>query len=186
MAVAKAAFLLNQNLSGMKISLRRVSLILLGLWAALMTGCGRKEITSLQRKEGASLVSEANFAVSLRDYARAEGLFAQAVAACPDTTDYWVGLGTVRRKQDNRAGARTAFEEALKASRATAKREATNGQLRLQQVYIQALLGRVDDARETLSQAQKDLPDSRDIRSFVERNELDRILADPGFKDMMP
>jgi tetratricopeptide (TPR) repeat protein len=170
----------------MKISLRRVTLILLGLWAAFLTGCGRKEITSLQRKEGASLVSEANFAVSLRDYPRAETLFAQAVVACPDTTDYWIGLGTVRRKQDNRAGAKTAFEEALKASRDATKRAGLNGQLRLQQVYLQALLGRMDEARDTLSRARKDLPDNRDIRAFVEGNELDRILADPGFKDMMP
>ena len=166
--------------------MRRLLIILLGLTAVFLTGCGRKEITSLQRKEGASLVSEANFAVSLRDYARAEGLFAQAVVACPDTADYWVGLGTVRRKQDNRAGAKTAFEEALKASRGATKRDGLNGQLRLQQVYIQALLGRADEARDTLSRARQDLPDNRDIRAFVEGNELDRILADPGFRDLMP
>ncbi len=163
--------------------MRRHFLITLGLSAVFFTGCSRKEITPLERKQGASFVSEASFAVTLRDYPRAEGLLIQAVAVCPDTSDYWLSLGTVRRRLDNRSGAKEAFEQALKTCRESYKRDSQNSQLVLQQVYILALLGRVDEARETLAQARKDHPDDRGIRVFAENGELDRILADPGFKE---
>jgi hypothetical protein len=35
-----------------------------------------------------------------------------------------------------------------------------------------------------LEKAQKKLPDDRDIKIFVEGRQLDRILADPNFKDI--
>jgi tetratricopeptide (TPR) repeat protein len=157
---------------------------MLGLTTALFAGCAPKEITALQRKQGASLVSEASFAMTLRDYPRAEGLLVQAVAACPDNSDYWLSLGTVRRRMDNRAGARESLEQALQTGRARYKREPQNSQLLLQQVYVLALLGRVDEARATLAQARKDHPDDRNIRVFAENGELDRILADPGFREL--
>lgn len=164
--------------------MRRLLPILLSLSVGFLAGCAPKEVTPLQRKQGANFVSEAQFAVTLRDYPRAEGLLAQAVAACPDNGDYWLSLGTVRRKLENRPGAKTAFEGALKASRDAYKRDNRNAQLLLQQVYILALLGRADDAREALDDARKNNPDNRNIRAFVEGKELDRLLADPGFKDL--
>ncbi len=53
---------------------RRRARLLLGLLALGLAGCGPREVTPLQRKQGASLASEAVFAVSIRDYPRAEGL----------------------------------------------------------------------------------------------------------------
>ncbi len=167
-------------------SFRRIGLAALGLLAAGLAGCSQKEITPLERKQGANFASEAAFAANLRDFARAEGLLAQAVAVCPDTTEYWISLGTVRRKLDNRAGARDAFKEALKAARAVQRRVPANSQAVIQEVYLLALLGQDNDARSALEQARRDRPDDRTIRLFLENKELDRLLADPGFKDLKP
>ena len=73
-----------------------------------------KEITSLQRKEAATLVSEAEFALQLKDLARAEGLLAKAADLCPDTGKYWVDLGSVRVRLGKKDAARTAYLAALK------------------------------------------------------------------------
>lgn len=163
---------------------RLFSLLLILSVALLASGCGRKEITTLQRKEAATLVSEANFAITLRDLPRAEGLLAKAVVLCPDTADYWLLLGNVQRRQDNRAGAKASYEQALKENKELYRREPKNGVILLQQVYIFALLGRADDAREAQANAQKNHADDRKVRAFVESKELDRILSDPGFKDL--
>ena len=161
--------------------------VLLLLLACCVAGCSKKkEITPLNRKQGAALASEASFAISVRDFARAEGLLAQATEVCPDNPDYWVGLGTARRKQDNRAGAKEAFQTALNASRDIYKRDSKNSQSLLQQVYLLALLGKIDDARDTLEKARKNHPDDRNVRAFVEGKQLDRLLADPAFKDLSP
>ena len=159
-------------------------LALLIFAAALTTGCGRKEITSLQRKEAASIVSEAQFAVTLRDYARAEPLLAQAVALCPDTTQYWQSLGAVRCRLGNRSGAKDAYGQMLDQARDQYKRDATQTEALLQQVYALALLGRADDARGVLVKAQKDHPEDRALGAFVESGQLDRILSDPAFKEI--
>ena len=49
-----------------------------------------------------------------------------------------------------------------------------------------ALLGQADDARATLEQARRDLPNDRSLRRFAENRELDRMLADPDFKQLAP
>ena len=110
----------------------------------------------------------------------------QATAVCPDTPEYWIGLGAARRRLDNRAGAKTAYEEALKASRAAYKHDSKNPQPLLQQVYILALLGKTDDAHALLDKARTTNPENRNIRTFYENKELDRLLADPAFKELMP
>jgi len=165
-------------------STRRWFLLLLAVTAGLTAGCGRKEITSLQRKQAANLVSEADFASSLRDYARAEGLLAQAVAVCPDTPVYWLNLGTVRRRLDNRAGAKTAYEAMLDLARANYRHDGKDPEPLLQQVYVLALLGRMDDARAALEKAKKNHPDDRNVRAFLERNQLDRLVEEPAFKEI--
>lgn len=158
-------------------------LLLLFLGATLAVGCARKEITALQRKEAATLVSEAQFALTLRDYARAEPLLAKAAAICPDNTAYWQTLGAVRRRMDNRAGAKEAYGKMLDAARDQYRRDAKNTDGVLQEVYALALLGRVDDARAALAKARKNHPDDRALIAFVDGKQFDRILEDPTFKD---
>ena len=159
-------------------------ILFLTLAGGLTAGCGRKEITSLQRKQAENLVSEADFASSLRDYPRAEGLLAQAVAVCPDTPIYWLNLGSVRRRQGNRAGAKTAYEEVLDLARANYRKDGKDPEPLLQQVYVLALLGRMEDARAALEKAKKNHPDDRNVRAFVERNQLDHLADEPAFKEV--
>jgi len=164
--------------------MRRLPFILLLLTAALTAGCGRKEIPTLQRKEAANLVSEAQFALTLRDYARAEPLLAKAAALCPDTPEYWQSLGAVRRRLNNRPGAKDAYEQMLKAARAQYKADAKKTDALLLQVYALALLGRTDDARAALAKALKSNPDDRTLGAFADGKQFDRILADPTFKEL--
>lgn len=163
---------------------RGVFCLLVLMAAGLAAGCGRKEVTTLQRKQGASLASEADFAITLRDYARAESLLSQVVKVCPDTPEYWLHLGSVRRHLGNRAGAKTAYNETLDLLRDKYRREKKNPEPLLQQVYVLALLGRMDDARATLEKAKKNHADDRNVRNFVESRQLERLPDDPVFKNI--
>ena len=51
-------------------------------------------ITPLERDKAANDMSEANFALTLKDWGRAEGLYAKATELCPDEGDAWVSLGS--------------------------------------------------------------------------------------------
>ena len=162
--------------------------VLAALGMLTTVGCApkAKEITSLQRKEAATLVSEAEFALQLKDLARAEGLLAKAANLCPDTGKYWVDLGSVRVRLGKKDAARPAYEAALKAYEGEAA-NAKAGALPdpaswLQQVYVLSLLGRVDDARAVLAKALKKFPESRAVRSFSEGKQIDKMVADPSFK----
>lgn len=141
-----------------------------------------REATPLQQKQAANLVSEAQFALGLRDYARAEPLYAQATDLVPAEPNYWVSLGSARVHLGNKAGAKKAYEGALDAVDAAIAKDGKASEPRLQRVYVLALLGRADDARSALAKAQRDLPDDRAIRGFAESKQLDQLLADPGFK----
>jgi len=163
--------------------MRRWFLSLLGLAAGFTAGCSRhKEITSLERKQAASDVSEAEFALNLRDYVRAEGLLTQAVAICPDTPEYWLNLGSVRRRLGNRDGAKAAYEQMLDVVRDLYRHDKTDPGPLLQQIYVLALLSRMDEARAVLEQAQKEHPDDGNVRAFVEGHQLERFQTDPTFK----
>lgn len=143
-----------------------------------------KDVSPLARKEAANLVSEAQFALSLRDYARAEPLFDKAAKLCPDTGDYWINLGVTRRRLGNKSGAKAAYESARSAYRDAHALEPKVAESALQEVYVLALLGKVDDARKTLEKVQKQYPENRAVRTFIEGKQLDRIIADPSFKEI--
>lgn len=152
----------------------------------LLVGCKPKpkEIPTVQRKEAATLVSEAQFAMTMRDFARAEPLLERAAKLCPDTGDYWLSLGAARRRQGNKSGAKAAFESGLQAFKDAYKIDATQSDALLKQIYVLALLGRPDEARRTLEKARKNTPDDPAIRTFAERNELDQLLQDASFKEV--
>ncbi|MEO7412563.1 MAG: tetratricopeptide repeat protein [Opitutaceae bacterium] len=168
-------------------------IVLIFIGAALLVsgvGCGRKtsaskkEITSLQRKEAATLVAEAEFAMNVRDLARAEKLLTKVVELSPDIGDYWIGLGSVRKRLGDRDGAKRAYQSALEGQEEAAKADKKNTAALLEQVRILALLGRVDDARKALEKAQKNFPEDSAIRTYIKERELDDMLADPTFKDI--
>ncbi|MCW5549746.1 MAG: tetratricopeptide repeat protein [Opitutaceae bacterium] len=155
--------------------------VLLALGAS---GCSKKpppEITSLQRKEAATLVSEAQFALALRDNARAEELLAKAVALCPDNGTYWLDLGVLRRRADRRDEARQAFAGAARAYAAAYQADPKDPQPRLQQIYVESLLGNAKAAQKLLKQVRADHPDHPAVKNLTPEN-YDKMLADPGFK----
>ncbi|HVS53378.1 MAG TPA: tetratricopeptide repeat protein [Opitutaceae bacterium] len=161
-------------------------LFLAALVLATGSGCGakKKEIASLDRKKAAAAVSEAEFALTVREYQRAEGLYAQAAALCPDTGDYWVSLGSTRMKLGQRDGAKSAYKSALAAYEDAARQDKTDPAPVIQQMTVLALLGRADDARSLLEKLPARFPDNRQVKNFVEAKQLDRLLADPRFKEV--
>lgn len=156
--------------------------LVLGLAVLATCACTKKEITPLQRKQAANLVSEAQFAATMRDYARAESLLAQATQAAPDTGVFWISLGSMRVKLNQRGAARDAYKQALAAFEAEAKAKKDDADPALQHVYVLALLGRVDDARRLQDKLPARYPNDRDVRAFVEGKRLDQLLNSPGFK----
>lgn len=160
--------------------------ILLFAFSFFLGGCGRrtKEITSLQRKEAAALASEADFAMTLRDFPRTESLLDKIVTLCPDNGEYWANLGAVRMRLGHREKAKSAYQSALAAYQEAAKLEPKNTEVILQQVYILALLGRVDEARKVVEQTQKKFPADPFIREFVQEKQLDQMLAERSFKEV--
>jgi len=148
-------------------------------------GCGKKkEITSLQRKEAATLVSEADFAITLRDYKRAEGLLTKATSLASDNASYWIALGTVRVRLGQRETAKTAYQRGLKELEDFVAANKTDVSAVLEQVSALALLGRVNEARAFLEKLPARFPGNSQVRSFIERKQLDQMIADPKFKEI--
>lgn len=165
--------------------MQRITALFFALVFLLAAGCGPKQpaISDLQRKQAAALVSEAEFAVALRDYTRAEGLFREATELCPDNGSYWLQLGTTSKRLNKTAEAKKSYEQAAKAYAAAYKTNAADPSPVLRQVYAYALLGRTDDARALLRKVRKAHPKDEEIQGFDEAT-LDRMMADPGFKAM--
>lgn len=160
-------------------------LVLIALLLADVTGCGgRKQVTELQRKEARHLVAEADFARNLRDWPRAEGLLAKATSLAPDDGGYWTALGSVRMRLGDKAGAKNAYREALKAHEAAARIESNDPEHVLKQVYVLALLGQLGDARALLDKMARQFPADRSVRSFIETKQLDQLIAEPEFKQV--
>lgn len=166
--------------------MKRLPLFLLALVLLATAGCKPKgqDIPQIQRKEAASLASEAQFAVMMRDHARAEPLFEKAAKLCPDNGEYWIGLGVCRKRLGNVSGAKTAYEEAREAYRDAYDIDPKQSDALLQEFYVMALLGKVEEARKLQDKALKKNPTDARLRAFVEGKQLDNLIADPGFKEL--
>ncbi len=168
-------------------AVRRLASVLFAVTlVALAGGCGakKKEVSELQRKQADHLVAEAEFAMTLRDWPRAEGLLAQATALVPDNALLWTSLGSMRVRMGNKGTARDAYQKALKVYEAEAAADKTKADAEpwLKQVYVLALLGRTSDARTLLEKLPRQFPNSRNVRAFIEGKQFDRMVADPQFK----
>lgn len=157
------------------------------LFAAV--GCGpvkKAHVTEIERKEAAHYASEAQFALTLRDYPRAEASLARATALVQDDGRLWVNLGVVRVRLGNRDGAKRAYESALKAYEAEFHNQLsqTDPEPLLREAYVLALLGRKADALKLVNKAAALFPDHRAVKRFIEEKELERLVGDPSFKEM--
>jgi len=137
--------------------------------AVVVSGCGPagKIPTERERRQAAQLASEAQFAVTLKDWPRAEKLYVQAAAAHPDGA-YYLGLGAVRVRQGNRSGAKDAYEAAIKSCEFDARQNPKDPEPWIRHAYVLAMLGRVEEGRALLGKAEKRFPDNRRMRSFLE------------------
>lgn len=165
-------------------SSRLLPLFLLGL-LLLGSGCGgnRKVVTERDRKEAAALLSEAQFAMSVRQWQRAEGLLAKAVQLVPDGEAY-ITLGSARVRLNDRKAAKDAYRSALKVFEDEAARDSARADPWLKQIYVLALLGRMDDSRATAAKALKKFPNDARVKSFSDPKQFDRMVGMQSFKDM--
>ena len=159
----------------------------LALAAALaLGGCGHPKITETQRQEALLAASEASFASNIKDWKRAADNFAKAANLCPDVGDYWLKLGLMRMRLDDRAGARAAYEKALAAYKDAFARNTADTTPVISQAYVLLVLGHPDKAREVLAKGSAKRPDDPRLKTFIERNGLDNMIADPNTKANTP
>jgi tetratricopeptide (TPR) repeat protein len=155
-----------------------------GFILGLALGCSQqKEVTERDRKEAAYLASEAQFAVTVREWARAEGLLAKAVKVAP-TGDYWLSLGATRLRLNDRKGAREAYQAALKAFAFDSARKNSVAEPWVKQAYVLALLGRHDESRALLAKAAKLFPKDAKVRALTDSKEFEKMVSSQNFKDM--
>ncbi len=100
------------------------------------------------------MVSEAEFAVSVKEWPRAEGLYTSATTLCPDDPDIWVKLGVARMRLGNHSGARDAFKSGAAAYKDAIKANPANTQLVVRLAYVYVVLGRPDEARDLVAKAR--------------------------------
>jgi tetratricopeptide (TPR) repeat protein len=146
-------------------------------------GCKPKaaSLTPLQRKQAASLASEADFAVAMKNLPRAETLYRQALEFGPDTPMYWQNLGVIQRKQGNLKGARSAYERALALYVDEDKRDKKSESL-AQQVWLLSLLGRGPEVEKLVKRAQADHPNDPLIRQLADPKKWEAMRRSPDFQ----
>jgi tetratricopeptide (TPR) repeat protein len=150
----------------------------------LCLGCApRKPVTERDRTEAAHVASEAQFAVSVREWDRAEKLLARAVELAPQG-DYWLSLGATRVHLNDRAGAKDAYRSALKAYAAESARPNATSELWIKHAYVLALLGRPDESRALIAQATERFPHDGQVRALNDAGEFEKMVSSQKFKDM--
>jgi tetratricopeptide (TPR) repeat protein len=160
--------------------MRRLWLLSLTLAAAFaLSGCGRKEITKEAREQAANFGSEADFALQIKEWARAEDLYSKASALTPDNGDVWIQLGYARMMLGKRSEAKDAYESALSAYKDACKRSPDDMVPVVRRIFTLVLLGRADDARSVLDEAHAKHPNDAGLNAFVENKRLDEMIADP-------
>ncbi len=152
---------------------------------ALAAGCGskRKEPSEKERKEAALHASEGQFALQVKEWARAEGLFFKAAQASPEG-NYFLSLGVARLRQNKRSEAKAAYEEALRAFADDAVRAPSFSEAWLRQAFVLAALGRTDDSRAILAKAAKLFPNDGKVRALIDPKGFEQMIAAPNFKEV--
>lgn len=163
--------------------MKRLLIVLSCAVVLCSAGCSKKpkEVPAAVKSEAASLASEAQFAMQIREYARAEELFQRALKLRDDVPEYWVSLGMARRKQDNLDGARKAYKEALGLHTDLYKADHQPEQL-AQQAFVLALLGKTDEAIKLLDKGLRDHPDSAVMKKMADPRGLPRTFQSADFK----
>ena len=154
--------------------------------ALAVAGCKDKpkEVSPAAKAEAAQLASEAEFAMKIRDFARAETLLMKSTELDPGGASYWMQLGAASKLLNKPGEAKKAYELAREVIRAEYEKDTSNPAPLFAEVEICVLLGKPDEAREVIAKAQKNHKDDRDVAMFVEGKVLDQMLADPQIKSV--
>src|SRR4051812_24084614 len=120
---------------------------LVALGTCALAGCkgkpksdGTDDVPKISRVEAANLSSEADFAIQMKDFSRAEKALARAVELDPQVLVYWVDLGISRRKLGNVEGARTAYKKALAICEEQHRKNAKDGNVIIAQTRVLVLM----------------------------------------------
>jgi Flp pilus assembly protein TadD len=154
--------------------------------ALALAGCRAKEITQHDRDQAANYVSDADFAVTIKDWARAEEMYAKATQLCPDEADVWMNVGIARMHLHNPGDARTAYKAALSSYKDDLKKKPGNSVILIRIAYVLTLLGRADEARALIADALQKTPGDAQLQELVDHKAIDKMLADPGVKAISP
>lgn len=152
--------------------------------ALFLAGCGQapRQVSERDLKEAAALSSEAQFAMSVSEWARAEAALLKAVKITPEAVFYH-NLGIARARQKNRAGAKEAYQSAIDACDRWAAAKKTEPEPLLKKIQLLALIGRPADARALQQKVEKEFAADPAVRAFVEGKALDAFMASSSFKE---
>jgi Flp pilus assembly protein TadD len=172
---------------------RRMNTSRLGILAGaililtLAGGCGgaQKRATDAERKQAALLASEGQFALTLKDWPRAEASFLKAAQISPEG-EYFLSLGAARVRLGRKAEAKAAYQDALRAFEAEADREPKLAGPWLKEAFVLAVLGRADDSRALIAKAAKRFPNDPQVRALAEPKGFEKMMASANFKDLVP
>ena len=142
-----------------------------------------KEVPKIVAAEAANLVSEAAFALQIRDYARAENSLARAVELRPDIPDWWSSLGSARKRQAKIGDARSAYKKALALYKKRYAATVDVADLQ-QQLIMLVLLGREDEARKLLERSCQKQPDQLMLKRLSDGKIVDQLLRDPNIQQL--
>lgn len=170
------------------------------VWAVLslavvsfgLSGCGQKgsgsgqaadpgeprEVSRVVAAEAETYMSDAMFALQIKDFARAEQSLAKAVKLRDDIPDWWVNLGIARKRLGQKGDAKSAYKKAL-ALHEKAYDKSKDPRFVDGQIYLLLLLGEEKEARSLLDKAIRNHPDSQDLLRFRDAKGIDLLLRDP-------
>ena len=126
-------------------------------------------------------MAQAQSAMQANDFSKAEELMQQALKLREDMPEYWVAIGMARRRQENKDGARDAYQKALTLLENRNKNEKDIGQ----KAWVMALLGKTDEAVQFLNKSLKDHPDSTYLQKMADPRGLPRTFQSEDFKSLM-
>lgn len=129
------------------------------------------------------LINEAQFAMSVREYSRAEELIRRSIKLNEDMPEYWVSLGMALRRQDKNDEARKAYKQALELH-ADRFKETKRPEELGQQAFVLGLLGKVDDATKLMEKGLKEFPDSDLMKRMAAPTGLQSTFKTEKFKEL--
>lgn len=140
-----------------------------------------KVVAKAVEAEAENMISDAMFAMQVRDYARAEKGFARAVELRPDVPDWWESLGAIRKMQGKTGDARSAYKKAL-ALWEDYYDETSDPQFGMHKVVLLVILDKADEARSVVEKMGKKHPNDQALQTFIKNKGLERMIASPDMQ----